>query len=130
MAWRIATAGLLALSLTRSAVALPETSLYVVNGTGLPFHMALDDRPWSPDMSHLTGSFVRAEPGRHILRGRVAGEPEAAISLDLTEGNLVTTKTHAFWCVVVGRRQDAELAFVSATQPQCAGLIQDLLKGL
>lgn len=127
MAWSAATAGLVVvLGLAESAAASPERFLYVVNATGRPFHMALDDEPWSPEMSHLIGALRHIEPGRHMLKGQVTGEPSATTTLDLAEAGLITTKSHAFWCVVVGRRQSAELVFQSASQPQCADLIRDM----
>ena len=131
MKWVGATAGLaLALGVAGSAAASPHRLLYVVNATGHPFHMTLDSEPSSPEMAHLMGALRPAEPGAHVLKGEVVGEPASTTTLNLTEADLVFARDLGFWCVVVGRRPNAELAFLSATPPQCANLIRDMASGL
>ncbi|WP_304175383.1 hypothetical protein [Phenylobacterium aquaticum] len=119
---------------TRSANAAdaPQTLLYVVNATGLPFQMAMDAGTPSPSMAHLVGAMRPIKAGPHVLTGNVQGEPSASTTLDLKEEDLaeMSTGSMAFWCVVVGRRPSAELVFIRATPPQCGDLILKAVDGL
>jgi hypothetical protein len=132
-----ALAGWLAFAATGSDAASAQRWLYVVNATGRPFHMALDGEAPSPEMAHLVGAMRPVALGNHVLSGQVVGEPGATTKLDLTEASSVTLQEEGndadvgiFWCVVVGRRPGAELAFITVTQPECAKLLQDLAEGL
>ena len=129
----LAAAGLLmTLAVAVDAEASGQGFLYVVNATGYPFRMALDGQPSSPEMAHLVGALRLVEPGSHVLSGQVVGEPAATTKLNLVEGNSVTVQeagsgkvVGVFWCILVGRRPNAELAFIAPTQPECASLVRD-----
>lgn len=113
------------------AGAAPETFLYVVNATGLPFRMALDAEKQSPEMAHMVGAMHPMVAGAHRLTGNVLGEAPASTTLDLNEENLAVTSISniGFWCVVVGRRSTTELVFLRATPPQCGDLVKSAADG-
>jgi hypothetical protein len=116
-----------------SAVAAeaPKTFLYTVNGTGRPFQMSVDAEKPSPPMGHLVGAMLAVKPGSHQVTGTVDGEAPTSTTLVLNEADLaIAGKTQiGLWCVVVGRRSNAELVFVTASPPECGAMVLGAIDG-
>lgn len=114
------------------AAEAPTTYLYVVNATGRPFHMRLDDEKPSPEMGDRVGVMRPTKPGSYRITGEAKGDPATSAPLDLRPGDLAVTSIGnlGFWCIVIGRRPNAELAFLRASPPQCGEIVLSAMNGL